>query len=201
MPEYLYDTLSGFSGAHWIDNAVRRYVEAGQEIDLKEAIKRILSQQDSDNILSFKTSDDVVVFLAEQLMKNKKEFVDAHRQNANSERGLREHGVSNWYDFAVKNWGTKWNAYDIVVNAEEPSITFDTAWSPPTPIIEKLSECFPSIKIIHKYFDEGHGFWGTATYEKGTIIDENPSIESERRDLCIELKGYDPDKEDNEDEP
>jgi hypothetical protein len=193
MPAYLHDTLSGYSIQHWLDQAVRDYVGNHVEIDLAETSKRFPK-------VEFASSDDVAVFLAAQLLKGDSSFTIAHRQNENSIRGLREHGVSNWYDFAILHWKTKWNAYSVDIDRESHQITFDTAWSTPTPIIEKLSEAFPEIKITHSYFDEGHGFWGTDVYRGGELIFESGSVESERRALCISLKGYDPDDDDKEEE-
>lgn len=44
------------------------------------------------------------------------------------------YGAANWYDWNVKNWGTKWNAMDVTCNREDDSTVvcdFDTAWSFP----------------------------------------------------------------------
>lgn len=54
-----------------------------------------------------------------------------------------KYGENNWYDWSVKNWGTKWNAYSFKLisrNDNAVHIQFDTAWAPPTPIFEKLVE-------------------------------------------------------------
>lgn len=108
----------------------------------------------------------------------------------------------NWYDWCPKNWGTKWNAYDCDFNDEEKTIRFDTAWSPPEPITFKLSSMFPTVEIKHKFFDEGHMFWGEMVIKNSEILSskEGKSEEDEYcRELCLELKGYDP-TEDAEDE-
>ena len=47
-------------------------------------------------------------------------------------------GGRNWYDWSRQNWGTKWNAYDVVVTAGE--VAFDTAWSCPEPIVRALAK-------------------------------------------------------------
>lgn len=38
----------------------------------------------------------------------------------------------DWYDWRVKNWGTKWEGYGGRFNDDQTAFTFDTAWSPPT---------------------------------------------------------------------
>lgn len=90
----------------------------------------------------------------------------------------------NWYNWNTSNWGTKWNACDVgfITDGDwsetydesswesgELIIQFNTAWSPPVPVIEALSKQFPSVKITHKFTEEGMGFYGTYIYRKGMI--------------------------------
>lgn len=85
----------------------------------------------------------------------------------------------NWYDWNRSNWGTKWNAYDHApVERDDETLTFkfDTAWSPPTPVIDALAEQFPEVQIVHEFIDEGWGFAGSITYTDGEGTDEH-SIE------------------------
>lgn len=61
----------------------------------------------------------------------------------------------NWYDWNVAHWGTKWNAYcQSVVEQDNDEITlqFDTAWSPPEPVIARLKE------IIEEKYPESEGY-------------------------------------------
>ena len=53
------------------------------------------------------------------------------------------HQDDRWYYWRNQNWNTKWGACDIEITKEwEDSdvleITFNTAWSPPVPIANKL---------------------------------------------------------------
>ena len=72
------------------------------------------------------------------------------------------YGAPSWDDWAKKNWGTKWNSYgydnlnrsDI---AENPVLSFYTAWSAPHPIIEKLAERYPEVSFEHEWADEDSG--------------------------------------------
>jgi hypothetical protein len=57
-------------------------------------------------------------------------------------------GVDNWYDWSVAHWGTKWNATDTQVERDRLAgrsveIRFDTAWSPPTPVLGRLRALYP----------------------------------------------------------
>lgn len=67
-------------------------------------------------------------------------------------------GSCNWYEWKIQNWGTKWNAYDVVIG-EYPSdgITFQTAWHHPEIIIDALSRHFPEYTFSIMYADEDIG--------------------------------------------
>ena len=46
-----------------------------------------------------------------------------------------------WYDWRCTNWGTKWGACEIEITADDYDfleVTFNTAWSPPEPIVNAL---------------------------------------------------------------
>ena len=53
-----------------------------------------------------------------------------------------------WYHWCIENWGTKWDACDKSIDYEDDEIlalTFNTAWSPPEGIVEKLREKYPEL--------------------------------------------------------
>ena len=93
---------------------------------------------------------------------------------------MKEYGVSNWYDWSVLNWGTKWDCYDvrewnIAVADEEMTATiyYETAWSPATQVWLTVSQQYPTLTFFHEYADEGGGFLGDETIHNGTVIEEN----------------------------
>ena len=57
-------------------------------------------------------------------------------------RWKSKYGATNWYDWCINNWGTKWNAKNIILQQYSNHILFefDTAWAPPEPIYEHLKE-------------------------------------------------------------
>lgn len=66
---------------------------------------------------------------------------------------------NNWYDWSIANWGTKWNAYGQSIEQGfdgEAILTFDTAWSPPIPVIEALRKKYPKAAIYGSWLEEGH---------------------------------------------
>ena len=48
----------------------------------------------------------------------------------------------NWYEWSVENWGSKWDACNLVWDDYGDIVTFsfDTAWSPPLPVYEALAD-------------------------------------------------------------
>ena len=80
---------------------------------------------------------------------------------------LRErlnHPFSKWYNnfgyfWCVENWGTKWGATqqdnDLSSYPDEIELRFDTAWSPPQGIHDKVKEMLPNCSISWFYKEEG----------------------------------------------
>jgi len=86
-----------------------------------------------------------------------------------------KYGCDNWYDWSVTHWGTKWDVYFICAdkwNLEERTISFQSAWSPPTQVIAVLSEKFPALTFKLQYADEGCDYVGVARFTNGEISDE-----------------------------
>lgn len=105
-----------------------------------------------------------------------------------------KYGATDWYDWCIENWGTKWNAYDYgEVDENDNEIYFYTAWSAPHPIIEKLASMFPELQITHKWADENLGYnCGQCVFEGGELTEEYyPEGDEAFRFACL-LEGYEP---------
>lgn len=83
---------------------------------------------------------------------------------------------SGGYDWCYDNWGTKWNFSDVEIIRDDyddlVSYTFDTAWSPPTKVIIKMSERFPMLKFTLNYYECGLGFMGIEVFKDGIMLEE-----------------------------
>jgi hypothetical protein len=97
-----------------------------------------------------------------------------------SDRLIEKYGTNDWYEWAVKNWGTKWDCYDvtswdITENGDNSSATiyYETAWSPATQMWEKVSRDYPTIQFFHEFADEGGGFVGNQLIQNGDIVEDN----------------------------
>ena len=81
-------------------------------------------------------------------------------------------GADNWYSWQTQNWGTKWNASDVIVS--EDSVFFNTAWSTPEPIFVALSMQFPEVVISVRFADEDFGYnVGEFSLLNGNEVDSN----------------------------
>lgn len=74
--------------------------------------------------------------------------------------GVKEeekYGIENcWYDWNIKNWGTKWNAFHTFTYGNV--IEFETAWSNVANLMLKLGIIFPEIEFVYMYADEDIGY-------------------------------------------
>jgi len=81
----------------------------------------------------------------------------------------KKFGATSWYDWALTNWGTKWNIDDASVTVFEKgaSFNFESAWSPPIAAIDKAAELYPELEFSMEFEEDGECFRGTATWSKG----------------------------------
>jgi hypothetical protein len=92
---------------------------------------------------------------------------------------------NHWYDFNVREWGTKW---DVAVSSEDKSpntymedtangdnhvvyYNFETAWSRPMTALIKLSNQYPDLLFTLSY-EEETGWGGECEILRGEIISD-----------------------------
>jgi hypothetical protein len=103
---------------------------------------------------------------------------------------LETYGCKDWYSWSIQYWGTKWNAYDCN-NGDYGTISFDTAWSTPFPVMQKLARMFPELSFEVKFADEDLGSnCGKYTFENGELIEEYQPEGTEALKYACEIKGY-----------
>jgi hypothetical protein len=93
---------------------------------------------------------------------------------------VETYGHRSWYEWCCEKWGTKWNASDDAVDVpadiellsasgntrKKITVTyeFQTAWSPPYPVLHTLAKTFPDLVIKIRWREEG-GNRGSATFK------------------------------------
>ena len=87
---------------------------------------------------------------------------------AQQKRNVEKYGYSNWYDFCVAEWGTKWDVgadgcSDIHPDGKMLHTSFDSAWSPPVGAYEKLEA--QGFRVNALFYESGMSFAGS--YQDG----------------------------------
>lgn len=100
-----------------------------------------------------------------------------------------EYRTPAWYNWRLDNWGTKWDIAesdiaDHLAPLGEDTATFTfmcwTAWSPPTPVWDRLVEL--GLSVNADYQDEGMMFEGE--YVDGVNNSWEPEYEDEDEDAA-----------------
>ena len=100
---------------------------------------------------------------------------------------MKKYGFSNWYDWAVENWSTKWDVHEFYgdhvdrnyINDDESEISFgfDTAWAPPIGAYDYFINENSNVSIRATYFEGGcdfMGIWDNGDDQCWTISDTAP---------------------------
>jgi hypothetical protein len=116
------------------------------------------------------------------------------RLTALREGNVKTYGYASWYDFAVGEWGCKWDIsnggddYKIkkVDNGYTVTLYFDTAWSPPIDFYNKLVEL--EFEVSAMYHEPGVNFCGRYYDGQDEIYDLTTlSSEEIKEQLPVEL--------------
>ncbi len=76
---------------------------------------------------------------------------------------VEKYGYSNWYDYCVNEWGTKWDvgeqgATDVHDDGKMLHTFFDSAWAPPVGAYDKLVAMGFGVEAM--YYEGGMGYAG-----------------------------------------
>lgn len=143
-----------------------------QELDGTRSPSTIVSQETYDRYTelekkhNIKDSQDVVRLVEDGTITEEERdllWKEGITQEMSDMR-KSEYGYDNWYDWRNNNWGTKWDIKGEVhvddLYDEGCTLIFQTAWSPPEPIVVKLQEMFPDLTFYGGYVGEGWEFAG-----------------------------------------
>lgn len=118
--------------------------------------------------------------------KDTNDNYDEEAERKQREQNLKDYGYEDWYDFCIKEWGSKWgfchtafhNNYgelietkaDLQNNLElngEIDIQTDCAWGPAVGLMKKICELYPDIEFRCEWGEEQvTEYYGTYTYDK-----------------------------------
>lgn len=176
-------------------------IEAGSRTD--KGLK--LYKEFISECLFDRKETDVLKISAASLAESEKIFL---KQNPNIKEvewklgktawnNIQDYGAPTWYEWSINNWGTKWNAYGYdegTEYSESDNLHFQTAWSAPHPVIQKLAQMYPDISFEHEWADEDIGQnCGRKCYSGGECTEEYyPESEIEATEFAFQVWDYDP---------
>ena len=176
-------------------------IEAGSRTNnglqlYKEFISECLFENRKTDILNISAAD---------LEKSEKAYLNTHSDIKLDEwelgktawNNIQNYGVPTWYEWSINNWGTKWNAYGYDEDtdySENDNLWFQTAWSAPHSILQKLSEMYSDITFEHEWADEDLGAnCGRKIYRNGECTEEYyPESQKEAIEFACRIWDYDP---------
>ena len=163
---------------------IHRFKEAMQGVDW-HGKKTILNE---DALIpypeEYQKADEDASAWNERLYKTLDGLKDKERQQA-YEEFVKEHGEcptdgfnSGGYEWCIEKWGTKSgfvepklvDEFDTRDGIIELLYLFDSAWSPPEPLIRKMGEMFSKLDFELRYFEGGVGFNGMLRIDKGKVV-------------------------------
>jgi len=136
------------------------------------------------------------------IIKGKKEEIDRFLKEAKGEGEDKNLPVSlgklvpvpkelldgeDGYHWRLAHWGSKWDLCECIITSRKDykngiskvEIDYETAWSPISEGLCKISEIFPQLEFFHKYIEEGVGFAGYQNFRAGRMLDELSLTETE----------------------
>lgn len=83
-----------------------------------------------------------------------------------------KYSMPDWYDWRIENWGTKWESCDAEYHGREDNwfFRFQTAWSPPTPVVKEASRKFSNTVFALRFYEGGMGMQGFSAFKNGEPI-------------------------------
>lgn len=153
---------------NWCDNTLRI---RGKKDDL-QAFKKRLEEAKTE-----KTG--ICLFSTFRPMPKEYQTVTSPNKNEKLAKELTEkYGAADWYEWANKNWGTKWGSCEAYWVIDEPSgtdydemydleISYQTAWSPGDDCLEDIFQQLDNLSFFLTYSEPGMGFEGTLFVRNG----------------------------------
>jgi hypothetical protein len=110
----------------------------------------------------------LISFLSDHYARPMREIGQKMKDN------LDNYGATHWYDWCVKNWGTKWDVDGQLISDDGAlSYSFESAWSPPSEGLREISAKFPELVFALEYFENGMCFAGKIVFQNGDVIEDD----------------------------
>ena len=157
MPNYCHNTLI-------IEGTTKQLSEFKDKLEMKKdysledlfPMPDILSKTIAPSVTAIgqEYANQIEIEIAEREGKKVPEPIPCSNNTEEKQTKLiKKYGHSDWYEWKNDNWGTKWILdFDLVDSMNEKLIyTFDSAWAPPIPLLEKISSEYANLKFSITY--------------------------------------------------
>lgn len=155
---------------------------SGSKTEIDRFRETCFVQRDGVLELDFNTLIPMPEIL-EKTISGNTHVMKTDKYQAIESEAIKQSGHANWYSWSCSEWGTKWNAYHTyikVMSDDTMLLQFDTAWSCPEPIFDKIAELFPTLDCDGVALDEGYGFCADINISMGdSYIDYDFDVSSE----------------------
>jgi hypothetical protein len=162
MPNHVENHLTIRGPREWVEALLAAV--SGSELELNTAL-------DFDSVIPY----------PDEFKQRDAERTRFEKEHPGDYRNMPKDGFnSGGYEWCCENWGTKWNAYDVVgmrresgsSESAEAHIFFQTAWTPPLPVVRRLAEMFPMVELLLNYFERGAGYCGEFSAQRASDCDD-----------------------------
>ena len=179
-------------------------IEAGSSTDnglklYREFLKKLISNKRAKDTI--KALENIPKGSEDAFLKIRAESGNAVNLNEwnlgkTAWQNIQKYDAPTWYEWRIRNWGTKWNAYGYEEkegHSPNQELKFQTAWDAPYPILQKLSAMYPEVVFKHEWADEdlGHNC-GRQIYIRGKLAEEYLPEGVYATDFALDIWGYDP---------
>ena len=142
----------------------------GDEIQLREFVeKSLIRDEHKDDNFSFNGThpmpEDLNITKGTQTQEEKEQAI----------LNKAKYGYTDWYNWHIGEWGTKWDACESEILHNDInffSVSFESAWSPPTDWINNIMQDFPDLCFTLEYDEPGMGFGGRLSAQYEVIWDD-----------------------------
>jgi hypothetical protein len=122
---------------------------------------------------------------------------------------VKNYGYSTWYDFAIGEWGTKWDVGggDVTkIDKNNVKLYFQSAWSPPTEAYRKLEDLGfsinafyyePGVMFAGQYYDGEDDCYDLSSMDSEQVKEELPEEIDEEFNISEQMKEW---EEENDEE-
>jgi hypothetical protein len=133
--------------------------------ELRDAVSGHFTEKPNDNWAKLLANGEITQEWHDELVeRNRKGWEVAQANRA-------KYGYSDWYDWCVDKWGTKWGDCDTELHNDASDghldMTFQSAWSPPVDGIIEISKMFPDLVFMMSWAEEGMDFYGGCAIKNG----------------------------------